>query len=128
MHAIATRHRASERRSWATEIIALIDEGRYRQAGRLVGVLAECGPDAATARVLRHARQQIEQLIDAPAREIGRQATARAAVHALLADAVAAPVPDVGTDPGERLAKWPLAWRGWLAEHGMTWDDDGDVA
>jgi hypothetical protein len=20
------------------------------------------------------------------------------------------------------------AWRGWLAEHGMTWDDDGDVA
>lgn len=59
------------------------------------------------------ARQQIEQLINAPAREIGRQATARAAVHALLADAVAVPVArpvaDVGTDPGERLAKWPLA-------------------
>ena len=87
MRAIATRHGSSGRRSWATEIVSLIDEGRYAQAGRLVEVLAECGPDAATARVLRHARQQIEQLITAPANEIGRQATARAAVHALLADA-----------------------------------------
>ena len=112
MRAIATRHGSSGRRSWATEIVALIDEGRYAQAGRLVEVLAECGPDAATARLLRHARQQIEQLITAPSNDIGRQATARAAVHALLADApcpVARPV--AGADPAEPLAKWPLAIR-----------------
>lgn len=113
MRAIATRHGSSGRRSWATEIVSLIDEGRYAQAGRLVQVLAECGPDAHTARVLRHARQQIEQLITAPGNEIGRQATARAAVHALLADAAPAPVarPAAGADLGEPLAKWPLAIR-----------------
>jgi len=113
VRAIATRHGSSGRPSWATEIVALIDEGRYAQAGRLVKVLAECGPDAHTARLLRHARQQIEQLSSAPGNEIGRQATARAAVHALLADAPPAPVarPAAGADPGAPLAKWPLAIR-----------------
>ncbi len=113
VHAIATRHRSSGRRSWAAEILMLVDEGRYAQADRLVGVLAQCGPDAATARVLRYARQQIEQLINTPAREIGRRATARAAVHALLADTAAAPVarPVREVGPGDRLAQWPLAIR-----------------
>ena len=76
-------------------------------------MLADCGPDTTTARVLREARQQIEQLINSPPREISRQATARATVRALLADAVADPVPRpvAAVDPGDPLAKWPLAIR-----------------
>jgi DNA-binding SARP family transcriptional activator len=115
VHAFATRHRPSGRRSWATEIIALVDEGRYRQAARLVGVLAECGPDTATAQVLRHARPQIERLMNDPAGEVGCRAGARGAVHALLAGAASAPrarpTPGADADPGVRLAQWPLAVR-----------------
>ena len=114
MRAIATRHGSSGRQSWATEIVALIDEGRYAQAGRLVEVLAECGPDAAHGTVAA-----------------ARPATDRAAHHRAVRTTSGGrpprgprctrcwptprPVrwrrPVAGADPGEPLAKWPLAIR-----------------
>ena len=113
MHAVATGHRSSERRSWAAEIISLIDEGRFAQAARLLGVLADCGPDAATARC---SGTPVSRSSSSSTRLRARSiaATARAAVRALFAGAAAPRARDrlgAGADPGDALAKWPLAIR-----------------
>ena len=46
---------------------------------------------------------------------------------ACLASVTEVPVTELPR-PGENLAHALGAWRSWLAEHGMTWDDDGQVA
>jgi DNA-binding SARP family transcriptional activator len=108
------------RRRWADEIVALIDEGRFGQARRLVMVLAACGPDLSTARLLEETQRQIELLLPGPSGVPGPvacQSSVRDAVRALLnSDETGLPTSPAAVDrcptlAGDPPVGWPLAVR-----------------